>query len=196
MMISWTTRVNRAIHHWFDDEIYLQLHQHWSTSKNKNKIHIYCLFINRQSYLYLLIVQLIRRCSNWSCWCRCSWSWNRSNDWRRVFISSQWSVLNKLHSRKKKTKVVDWSSHFEHVDVMSVIINKTMIVCFENIIKRFHHFENAVRVNVEMLDQFNKWVNKEIAIQWRDWLYVWKTFFFMKSLISFCLKIKIKKRAM
>jgi hypothetical protein len=101
-----------------------------------------------------------------------------------------------LHSRKKKTKIVNWSSHFEHVDVMSVITSKSMIVCFENIIKRFHHFENAVRVNVKMLDQFNKWMNKEIAIQWRDWLYAWKTFFFMKSLNSFCLKIEKEERAM
>jgi hypothetical protein len=48
-----------------------------------------------------------------------------------------------------------------------------MIVNFEDIIQRFYYLENVVRINIEMFKQFNKWANEEIAIQWRDWLYVY-----------------------
>jgi hypothetical protein len=55
---------------------------------------------------------------------------------------------------------------------MNMINDELMIVCFENIISWFYYFENVVRINIKMLNQFNKWTNEKIAIQWRDWLYV------------------------
>jgi hypothetical protein len=63
-------------------------------------------------------------------------------------------------------------SHLDLVDVRSRINRESIIICFENIIKRFYHCENAVRINVEMLDEFNRWVYEKVAIQERDWLYV------------------------
>jgi hypothetical protein len=69
-----------------------------------------------------------------------------------------------LHICMKKTKIVNWLRHFELIDVMNMINDESMIVNFENIIQWFYYLEYAVRVNIEMLDQFNKWVNDEIAI--------------------------------
>jgi hypothetical protein len=53
-----------------------------------------------------------------------------------------------------------------------MIRDESMIVNFENVIQRFYDLEYAVRVNIEMLDQFNKWANEEIAIQRRDELHI------------------------
>jgi hypothetical protein len=72
----------------------------------------------------------------------------------------------------KKTEIVNWLRYFEFIDVMSMINGESMIVNFDNIIQWFHNLEYVVRVNIEMFNQFNKWTNEEIAIQWRDWLNV------------------------
>jgi hypothetical protein len=69
-----------------------------------------------------------------------------------------------IHICMKKTEIVDWLRYFELIDVMNMINDESMIVSFENIIQWFYYLEYAVRVNIEMLDQFNKWVNEEIAI--------------------------------
>jgi hypothetical protein len=65
----------------------------------------------------------------------------------------------------KKTEIVDELNHVKYIDIMSVINDESMIVCFKHIIKRFRYFENVDRLDVEMLDEFNKWVNEEVAIQ-------------------------------
>jgi hypothetical protein len=72
----------------------------------------------------------------------------------------------------KKTEIVNWLRHFKLIDVMNMIDDESMIVCFEDIIQWFYDLEYAVRVNIEMLDQFSRRTNEEIAIQWRDWYYV------------------------
>jgi hypothetical protein len=72
----------------------------------------------------------------------------------------------------KKTEIVNWLRHFEFIDVMSMINDESMFVNFENIIQWFYYLEYIIRINIEMLDQFNKWTNEEIAIQWRDLLHV------------------------
>jgi hypothetical protein len=53
-----------------------------------------------------------------------------------------------------------------------MINNELMIVNFENIIQWFYYLKYVVRVDIEMFDQFDKWMNEEIAIQRRCWLHV------------------------
>jgi hypothetical protein len=51
---------------------------------------------------------------------------------------------------------------------MSMINDESMIVNFEDIIQQLYYLKNAIWINIEMFNQFNKWANEEIAIQWRD----------------------------
>jgi hypothetical protein len=72
----------------------------------------------------------------------------------------------------KLTRVVNQLNHFKLIDMMTEICDESIIVCFRHFIKRFHHLENVVRENIELFNQFNKWIHIKVAIQKRRWLHV------------------------